>query len=315
MRGLEVELYRLAAGAVEISILTYGGIIQSLRVPGRAGETANVVLGFPELDGYLTAAGAYVGPIVGRYANRIARGEFELDGTRYRLSRNEGENHLHGGFAGFNTKVWRAEARESEREVAVILSLESPDGEEGYPGALSVEVTYSLDADGVFRIHYRATTTRPTVVSLTNHALFNLAGEGAGSILDHELEIDADAYVAVDAEQIPTGELALVAGTPMDFRRARAIGGAFDHCFVLTGGATHLVDPRSGRALEIRTTEPGVQLYTGNHLDGHPYPPHTGVALETQRLPDSPNHANFPSSVLRPGEVFESTTELRFSVT
>jgi aldose 1-epimerase len=304
--GLDVDLYRLAAGALEISILTYGGIVQALRVPDRAGETANVVLGFPGLDGYLIAAGAYLGPIIGRYANRIARGEFELDGTRYRLSRNEGENHLHGGVAGFNTKVWRAETRESEREVAVALSLESPDGDEGYPGALDVEVTYSLDADGVFRIDFRATTTRPTVISLTSHPLFNLAGKGAGSVLDHELEIDADAYVAVDAELIPTGELVPVEGTPLDFRRARPIAGAFDHCFVLNGGPTRLVDPRSGRALEIRTTEPGLQLYTGNHR---------GVALETQRLPDSPNHANFPSPVLRPGEVFESTTELRFSVT
>lgn len=307
-----VDRYTLTrAGGIEISILTYGGIVQSLRVP----DGTNVVLGFTELDGYLAAGDAYVGAIVGRCANRIARGELPLDGNVYRLSRNEGDHHLHGGVVGFDKKVWRAEPRIGEHEIAVALSYTSEAGEEGYPGRVDVEAVYSLTLDDVVRIELRATTTRPTVVNLTSHSLFNLAGDG--TILGHELTLEADRYTPVDAELIPTGELAPVAGTPMDFRVPRQIGsrigGDYDHNVVLNeGGGARLTDPRSGRALKIRTTEPGMQLYTGGKLHGA-HERFAGVALETQRFPDAPHHPSFPSVVLRPGERYESTTELRFS--
>jgi aldose 1-epimerase len=326
-QGLGVDRYILTrAGGVEISILTYGGIIQAIRVPDRSGTSANIVLGFSELDGYLAAGDAYLGVIVGRCANRIAHGEFTLDGRVHRLSRNEGDNHLHGGHFGFDKKVWQARPGIGEREVAVVLSHTSEDGDEGYPGKVDVEVVYSLTLDNVVRIESRAVTTQATVVNLTSHSLFNLAGEGRGTVLEHELWLGADRYTPVDPELIPTGQLAPVAGTPLDFRRPAEIGsrlgGDYDHNFVLNEravSAARLLDRRSGRALEIRTTEPGLQLYTGGKLDGtlvgasgHRYERFAGVALETQRFPDSPNHAQFPSAVLRPGERYESTTELRF---
>jgi aldose 1-epimerase len=321
VQGIPVDRYTLArAGGVEISILTYGGAVQSLRVP----DGANVVLGFSELDGYLAAGDAYLGAIVGRCANRIAGGELPLDGTVYRLSRNERSHHLHGGVAGFDKKVWRAQPRSGEHEIAVVLSHTSEDGDEGYPGRVDVEAVYSLTLDDVVRIELRAVTTRPTVVNLTSHPMVNLAGEGLGTILEHELQLDADRYTPVDAELIPTGELAPVAGTPMDFRGPAEIGsrlgGDYDHNFVLNGhdaAMARLVDRRSGRALEVRTTEPGLQVYTGGKLDvasGGAYERFAGVALEPQRFPDSPHHRHFPSAVLRPGERYESTTELRFSI-
>jgi aldose 1-epimerase len=338
-QGLGVDRYTLTrAGGVEISILSYGGIVQSIRVPDRTGASENVVLGFSELDRYLAAGDAYLGAIVGRCANRIAHGELTLDGRVHRLSRNEGDNHLHGGHAGFDKKVWRARPRVGEREIAVALSYTSDDGDEGYPGRVDVEVVYSLTLDDVIRIELHAVTTQPTVVNLTSHSLFNLAGEGRGTILEHELWLHADRYTPVGPGLIPTGELASVAGTPMDFRRPAEIGSrigeafdqlvlgsGYDHNFALTGcdlsgPAARLADGRSGRVLEIRTTEPGIQLYTGGKLDGtlvgargNRYERFAGVALETQRFPDAPNHAHFPSAVLRPGERYESTTELRFS--
>jgi aldose 1-epimerase len=316
---------------VEISILTYGGVIQSIRVPDRSGKSANVVLGFSELDRYLAAGGAYLGAIVGRCANRIAHGELTLDGTVHRLSRNEGDNHLHGGHAGFDKKVWHARPRVGESEIALLLSYTSEDGDEGYPGRVDAEAVYSLTLDDVVRIELRAVTTQPTVVNLTTHSLFNLAGEGRGTILEHELWLGADRYTPVDADLLPTGEIAPVAGTPMDFRRPATIGSrigasGYDHNFVLDAHdlslpAARLTDRRSGRVLEIRTTEPGMQVYTGGKLDGtlvgatgNVYERFAGVALETQRFPDSPNHAQFPTAVLRPGERYESTTELRFLV-
>jgi aldose 1-epimerase len=320
VQGIPVDRYTLAReGGVELSILTYGGVVQSLRVP----DGTNVVLGFSELAGYVAAGDAYLGAIVGRCANRIAGGELPLDGHVYRLSRNERGHHLHGGAAGFDKKVWRARPRIAEHEIAVVLLHTSEDGDEGYPGRIDVEAVYSLALDDTVRIELRAVTTRPTVVNLTSHPMFNLAGDGRGTILEHELWVDADRYTPVDAELIPTGELAPVAGTPMDFRRPAEVGsrldGDYDHNFVLNerdGSAARLVDRRSRRALEIRTTEPGLQVYTGGNLaaaSGGAYERFAGVALEPQRFPDSPHHLHFPTAVLRPGERYESTTELRFS--
>jgi aldose 1-epimerase len=320
VQGIPVDRYTLArAGGVEISILTYGGVIQSLRVA----DGTNVVLGFSELDGYLAAGSAYLGAIVGRSANRIARGELPLDGTVYRLSRNECGHHLHGGAAGFDKKVWQARPRVGEREVAVVLSHTSESGDEGYPGRVDVEAVYSLTLDDAVRIELRAVTTEPTAVNLTSHPMYNLAGEGRGTILEHQLRIDADRYTPVDAELIPTGDLAPVAGTPLDFRSPAEVGsrlgGDYDHNFVLIerdASAAQLVDRRSGRVMELRTTEPGLQVYTGGKLDAATdgvYERFAGVALEPQRFPDAPHHSHFPSIVLRPGEQYESTTELRFS--
>ena len=339
--GAQVDLYTLRrGGGVEVGILTYGGIVQSLLVPDRTGRVANVVLGFPELSDYVAAGSLYLGAIVGRYANRISGGRFSLDERTHQLARNEGRNHLHGGHLGFDKKVWRARTRQSDTEVGVVVRHSSPDGDEGYPGALEIEVAYSLTRDDVLRVAYRAVATRPTIVSLTNHSLFNLAGEGVGDVLAHLLEIDADAYTPVDSDLIPTGELAQVRETPFDFRRPATIGsrihvgdpqlviaGGYDHNFVLNerGGllqpAARLTDRASGRSLEVRTTEPGLQIYTGNRLDGtrtgtsgRPYERFAGVALETQRFPDSPNQSHFPSSVLRPGMTYRSATELHFGL-
>jgi aldose 1-epimerase len=273
-------------GGIEVEILALGAAIGAVRHPDGTMLTLP-----PDGKGLL-------GQVVGRYANRIAGGRFELDGVDYRLTENEGRNHLHGGAHGFQTKVW-------DRDGAV-LTYTSPDREEGYPGELTAEVTFTLADDMTLRIGYTATTTKPTILNLTHHPLFNLAG--SGSILDHELELDADAYVVTDEEQLPTGELAPVEGTRFDFRARRALREECDQCFVLNGVA-RLTDPSSGRTLEVRTDQPGIQLYTGNHLPV----PHTGVALETQHFPDSPNHPQFPSTVLRPGETFASTTDLRFA--
>ncbi|HEV8459080.1 MAG TPA: aldose epimerase family protein [Gaiellaceae bacterium] len=273
-------------GGIEVEIRSLGAAIGSVRHPD------GTILTLPP-DGK-----GLLGQIVGRYANRIAGGRFELDGTEFQLTQNEGRNHLHGGAHGFQTKDWV--------EKQLVLSHTSPDGDEGYPGELSAEVRFTLVDDMTLGIHYTATTSKPTILNLTHHPLFNLAG--AGTILDHELELDADTYVVTDEEQLPTGELAPVEGTRFDFRRRRALREELDQCFVLNGVA-RLTDPDSGRTLEVRTDQPGIQVYTGNHLPV----PHTGIALETQHFPDSPNHPQFPSTVLRPGETFTSTTELRFT--
>jgi len=302
--GTPVERFTLAnTRGTAVSVLTYGGIVQRVELGG-----VNVVLGFDELASYTSAAYAasmpYYGAIIGRYANRIAGARFTLDGRAYELPANNGPNSLHGGELGFHVRVWGAEPVPG----GVRLTRTSPDGECGYPGTLEVAVTYTLDGEDRLRIDYAATTDAPTVLNLTNHSYWNLAG--GGTIDDHELRIDASRYTPADAALIPTGEFAGVAGTPLDFRAARRIGGyEYDHNFVLEGEA-RLRDPASGRTLSLSTTEPGLQFFAGGTLES----PRAGLALETQHFPDSPNRPDFPSTVLRPGETFASTTVLAFGV-
>ena len=336
--GEEVTRYTLTNEAgMSVAILTYGGIVQSILVPDRDGELANVTLGFASFEGY-AAGHPYFGTITGRYANRIARGTFELEGETYQLAINNDPNTLHGGEKGFDKFVW--DAAVIDDGIGVTLSRTSPDGEEGYPGNLEVEVTYTLTEANELQIDYLATTDAPTVVNLTNHAYFNLAGEGNGSILDHELQLIASSYTPVDETLIPTGEIAPVAGTPMDFTTPHAIGErirddfeqlvigrGYDHNYVLDREnddrlqlAARVTEPTSGRVLEVLTTEPGIQFYSGNFLDGsvigasgRMYRQGDGFALETQHFPDSPNQPEFPTTVLNPGEEFRSTTVYAFS--
>jgi aldose 1-epimerase len=339
--GGEVEVLTLTnAHGVEVRVITYGATLVSARVPDRAGRLADVVLGHDDLAGYLGST-AFFGAVVGRYANRIARGRFTLDDRAHQLTINEPPNHLHGGLRGFDKALWRCEERVGAGGAAVALRLTSVHGEEGYPGTLSVTVVYTLTAGNELVVDYEAATDQPTVVNLTQHAYFNLAGEGQGDILGHELAIEADEFTPVDETMIPTGERAPVSGTPLDFRRptpiglrirdrhpqlTRALG--YDHNFVVRRGgpglvtAARLVHPGSGRRLEVRTTEPGLQLYSGNRLDGslrgkggRPYRARAGLSLETQHFPDSPNHPSFPSTVLRPGQELRSTTVFAFGVT
>ena len=337
--GKAVDLYTLTnSHCMTAKIITYGGIIQSLSVPDRHGNVRNVVLGFNNLRDYVENNSPYFGAIIGRYANRIARGRFTLDGVTYQLPINNPPNTLHGGPRGFHTKVWRAEEVVDSDSVGLQLRYTSPDGEQGFPGRLAVQVTYTLTQRNALRIHFRARTDEPTIVNLTNHSYFNLEGEGTGTIYDHRLRLNASHYTPVDETLIPTGRIAPVAGTPFDFREPMAVGDrirdshpqiligrGYDHNFVLNGRglrpAAWLKDPNSGRVLHIATTEPGIQFYSGNFLDGtlvgtsgHVYRQSDGLALETQHFPDSPNHPNFPSTVLRPGERFNSTTIFRFSV-
>jgi aldose 1-epimerase len=324
------------------SILDYGAIIQALRVPDRTGRAANVVLGFGDLADYLERS-PFFGALIGRYGNRIAGGRFELDGTAYQLEHNDDgrPNSLHGGVPGFGARMWdTAAAEEVEGGSAVTLTRVSPDGEEGFPGTLTVSVRYTL-AHGRFTLDYTAETDATTIVNLTNHAHFNLAGDDSGtSILDHELSIAAQEILPVDTALIPLDSPITVAGTPFDFRTPRAIGArqddphpqfvladGYDHCYLLSGGRTErprnvasLKDPRSGRTMRLETTEPGIQVYTCSHLDGTlvgtggvAYPKYGGVALETQHYPDSPNRPEFPSTVLKPGDVYRSTTVLDFT--
>lgn len=325
------------AAGMEVKCITLGGILTSIRAPDRQGRFANVALGFDSLAQY-EAEHPYFGAITGRYANRIGGGRFTLDGVEYQLFKNDGGNSLHGGEIGFDKRVWHA----SELDGGVELAYRSADGEEGYRGNLDVTVRYSLDEGNRLRIDYEAETDAPTALNLTNHSYFNLLGEGEGTIYDHLLTLNADAYTPTDASQIPTGEIAAVAGTPFDFRRAKAIGSGqrsahpqilaaqgYDHNFVLNrtelsdgelGLAARVYEPLSGRVMEVWTTEPGLQFYAGNFLDatlvgasGRLYRQSDGLALETQHFPDSPNKSQFPSTVLRPGERFESTTIYRFS--
>ncbi|MGC0341071.1 aldose epimerase family protein [Streptomyces sp. SLBN-8D4] len=310
--GTPVHRWTLERAGVRVRILSYGGIVQSVEVPDRDGRTADVVLGFAGLEGYLEHSGPYLGALVGRYANRIAGGRFELDGATYALAPNNAPNSLHGGERGFDKRVWDMEPAGAH---GVRLSRVSPHGEEGFPGRLEVSGTYSLDESGALRISYEAVTDAPTVVNLTNHSYFNLAGSGnAGG---HELRIDASRFTPVDADLIPTG-VEEVAGTRFDFRQGRKVGAGYDHNFVLDKGITEqavevaeLYDPASGRVLTVATTEPGLQLYTADHLP-EPFAPGDGVALETQHFPDSPNRPEFPSTVLRPGEVYRSQTVYGF---
>jgi len=338
--NMPVEMFRLSnARGMEVKAIAYGAAITSIRVPDRNGTIDDVVLGFDTIDGYLTASG-YIGAVVGRYGNRIARGQFRLDGQTYQLATNNGPNHLHGGVKGFDKAVWTAETREIDGNAAVVFTHVSPDGDEGYPGMLTAKVTYTLTPANELIVDYTATSVKATPVNLTQHSYFNLAGAGSGDILQHRLTLDADRFTPVDATLIPTGEIAPVDGTPFDFRRPTAIGAridaddpqikngnGYDHNFVIRRSAPGLVhaawleDPSSGRTLSISTTEPGVQFYSGNFLDGsmvgrggRRYQRRFGVCLETQHFPDSPNHADFPSSIVRPGEPLQSRTVFVFGV-
>jgi len=336
--GTPVEMFVLTnRQGVQVRAITYGGIITSLRVPDRAGTMADVVHGFDSIEGYLKGH-PYFGSIVGRYGNRIARGQFSLGGQTYTLAVNNGPNHLHGGLKGFDKAVWQGEPLPNGTGVA--FSRTSPDGEEGYPGNLKARVTYTLSDANELSIAYEATTDKPTPVNLTQHTYFNLAGHDSGDILGHELTIHADRYTPVDSTLIPTGELAPVAGTPFDFRKGERVGarintaheqlkhaGGYDHNFVLnrTGDglqpAARLVDPKNGRTLEVSTSEPGLQFYSGNFLDGRltgkgdvVYAHRSGLCLETQHFPDSPNKPGFPSTILNPGETYRTSTVFRFGV-
>jgi len=337
-----VELYSLTnANGMIVKIMTYGGILQSILTQDRNGEMAIVVLGLATLDDYLTKS-PYFGCITGRFANRIAKGQFTLDGAIHQVAVNNGPNSLHGGNKGFNKHVWAASEIRNGDELAVKLSRTSPDGEENYPGTLHVDVTYALNDANELRLDYRAVTDKPTIVNLTNHSYFNLAGEGSGCVYDHVLQLNASRYTPTDATSIPFGEIATVTGTPLDFTEPTAIGGrirddfeqlvfgrGYDHNFVIDRPspddkslilAAVATDPASGRRMEVRTAEPGVQFYTGNFLDGsivgtggRTYRQSDGFALETQHFPDSPNQPSFPSAILRPGETFTSTTIYAFS--
>jgi aldose 1-epimerase len=318
---------------ISTSILTWGGIIRTLSTPDRNGILADIVLGFDSLEPYEDRH-PYFGTITGRFANRIARGQFTLDGATYTLATNNGPNHLHGGINGFDRKVWTATSSSTSGAVHLTLSYLSPDGEEGYPGELSTTVTYTITSENSLEIDYQATTTKATPVNLTNHAYFNLAGHDSGDVLLQELVIAADRMVPVDETSIPLGPLTSVANTPFDFRTPHTIGEriadvgiGYDHTYVLSDTprplttAARATDQKSGRVVEILTTEPGVQLYTGNYLDGSvtgkggtPYKKHAGFCLETQHFPDSVNQPSYPSTILRPGERFCSTTVIRCGV-
>lgn len=322
---------------MEVQVINFGGIVTSINVPDNKGQFADVALGFNDLQSY-RGEHPYFGAIIGRYGNRIANGKFGLDGQEYTLAVNNGPNHLHGGLVGFDKRVWKAAIVREGR--ALQLTYVSPHMEEGYPGELTVDVTYSVSESNELVIEYRATSDRPTVLNLTNHSYFNLAGEGNGDVLKHLVMIDSDAFTAVDASVIPTGELRKVEGTPFDFRSETAIGAridaddeqirlgsGYDHNYVLKqdpGGAPRLaarvLEGQSGRVMEVFTTEPGVQFYTGNFLDGtllgksgKVYQRRSGFCLETQHYPNSPNKPEFPTTVLRPGETYNSTTIYKFS--
>jgi aldose 1-epimerase len=332
--GTPVEVLTLKnASGIEVQAITYGGIITSLKTPDRRGTIGDIVLGFDTIDGYLKGH-PYFGAIIGRYGNRIANGRFAIDGQAYTLATNNGPNHLHGGDRGFDKHVWQATPLKGRN--AITFSRTSPDREEGYPGALTVEVTYVLTENNELVVEYLATTDKPTHVNLTQHSYFNLAG--SGDILGHELTIDADRYTPVNAALIPTGELAPVDGTPFDFRKPTAIGArindahpqiahgrGYDHNWVLNGTAgqmrtvARVFEPKSGRTLAVSTSEPGMQFYAGNFLDGsitgkggQAYALRSGFCLETQHYPDTPNQPNFPTTLLKPGEEYRTATVFAF---
>ena len=339
--GKEVYSYTMRnRNGMEVSILNYGGAIAKISVPDRHGCFTDVVGGYDCLESYLYADG-YQGALIGRWGNRIAHGKFTLEGKEYKLFLNDGENHLHGGEYGFNAKLWDVTEQDGE-EPELHLHILSPDGEEGYPGNLSLTVTYRLNAQNGLSLHYQATTDRTTVLNLTNHTYFNIRGYASGSIYPLELTLDADSYLPTDDKLIPTGEIRSVEGTPFDFRAGKPVGqdigadntdlrlaGGYDHCLNFTGGETEvpvkrgeLYDPESGRVMTLYTNQPCVQLYSGNFLKnrkfpfkgGYPQTPQTLLCLETQHMPDSMNHQGFTDCVLKPGDVYDYTTEYRFSV-
>lgn len=334
--GKAVDLYTLKDADLEVKIMTYGARIQSVVAPDKSGQKADVVLGHPDLAGYEADKSTYFGAVVGRYGNRIAKGQFSIDGKTYQVPVNNNGQSLHGGTDGFDKRVWTATVLPD----GVEMTLVSPDGDQGYPGTLTAHVRYTLHGHDL-RLDYSATTDKATVVNLTNHAYFNLKGEGSGTILEHKISIKADRYTPVDSVLIPTGDLPSVNGTPFDFRKSRAIGeqidseneqlkigGGYDHNWVLNGGngsmkvAAVVTDPESGRTLTVSTTQPGVQFYTGNFLvsgaitgtGGSKYLKRGGFCLETQHYPDSPNHPAFPTTLLKPGETMHSTTVFSFGV-
>jgi len=334
--GGTVEIFTLTnSHALKARLTTWGACLVEMHVPDRKGTLADVTLGFDRLDGYQTRH-PYFGVTAGRYANRIAKGKFSIDGKEFMLATNNGANHLHGGIKGFDQRNWKGEIVGGTN--AVRFTCTSADGEEGYPGTLKAAVTYTLTEHNELFIGYEATTDKPTVVNLTNHAYWNLAGAGTGDILGHEVTLHASKFTPVDDGSIPTGKLDAVAGGPMDFTKAKVIGkdfaqmtgtpGGYDHNFVLDkprpgrmSVAAEVFEPKSGRAMRITTTEPGIQFYTGNYLDGtvtgkggKVYQKNFGLCLETQHFPDSPNHADFPSTVLRPGETYRTSTVHEFLV-
>ena len=337
--GRAVELFTLTnTHGIQVRAMTYGAIITSIQTPDRNGKRADIVLGFDSLAGYV-AGSPYFGAVVGRYANRIARGQFTLDGVAYHLARNNGPNSLHGGQRGFDKVLWSAEPFQNDSTSGVTLRYQSPDGEEGYPGTVSVQVTYTLTITDELIVDYEASTTKATPLNLSQHTYWNLHGDGQGNILDHVLTLNASAFTPVDSTLIPTGQIVPVAGTPFDLRQPTPIGSridhsdeqlrfgrGYDHNWVLDPGATdalthaaRLEDPVSGRRIDISTSEPGVQFYSGNFLDGtiegkggHVYEHRTGLCLETQHFPDSPNHPNFPSTIVRPAQHYRSRTIIAF---
>ena len=338
--GEDVTLYTLTnKNGVEARITNYGGVVVSLKVPDREGELGDIVLGFDSLSPY-TKDSPYFGALIGRYGNRIAKRKFTLNDEEYTLAQNNGPNHLHGGLQGFDKVVWQAEPVEQDSTVGLTLTYLSPDGEEGYPGNLSVTVQYTLDNDNALHIDYEATTDQATIINLTNHSYFNLTGNPQNDILDHVVMINADRYVPIDSAFIPLGEVAPVAGTPFDFTEPTSVGArinkdhpqlanglGYDHCWVLNSEgpgltlAATVYEPTSGRLMEVLTEEPGVQFYSGNFLDGTltgkngvVYDKRHGLCLETEHFPDSPNQPNFPSVVLQPGETYQTQTVYRFSV-
>lgn len=329
--GQNVDLYTLTnTSSLKVKTITFGGTITSLQVPDRKGKFADIVLGYDNLDQYVNDK-AYLGSLIGRYGNRIAKGRFTLNGVEYKLATNNGPNHLHGGIKGFNKVVWNAQPVEQADGTGLKLTYLSKDDEEGYPGNLTCTVIYTLTNNNELKISYEATTDKTTIVNLTSHSYFNLAGHNSGDILGQELMLNADNYTPADDTLIPTGEIKTVKGTSVDFTKPAAIGsriaqvpGGYDHNFVLNnkkgtlGLAARVYEPSYGRVMEIYTTEPGIQFYSGNFLDGSAkakgtvYNKHNGFCLETQHFPDSPNKPNFPSTVLKPGEKYTHLTMHRF---